>query len=248
MNNYYRPPSFSMFPPVVKNLLIANVLFLLATIIIRDTYNYDITNLLGLHYFLSSKFKIFQLVSYMFLHDTSSFFLQHNLDSLAHIGSNMFALWMFGAVVENYWGPKRFIIFYLVCGIGAAIVQEATWFFYFNNIKESVDTYLATHDQQGVTLLFTKFQDLIDNATTIGASGAIFGILLAFGMLFPNTMVYVFFAIPLKAKYFVIIYGLIELYMGAKSSTGDNVAHFAHLGGLLFGFIMIMYWKRKRTL
>jgi membrane associated rhomboid family serine protease len=271
MNNYYRPPSFSLFPPVVKNLIICNVLFLLATIVIQNTFNYDITSLLGLHYFESHNFKIFQLVTYQFLHDTSSFY-QHSISSIQHILFNMFALWMFGAVLENFWGGKRFIIFYLVCGVGAALVQEVSLYFYFHHVNTVIDIYSQSPDADGFTYIFQNyFQDfnihfnpstpeermtmlhklyqfMVDSSNTIGASGAIFGVLLAFGMLFPNTLIYVFFAIPIKAKYFVIFYGLAELYSGIKDSTGDNVAHFAHLGGMLFGFLLITYWKRQRTI
>jgi membrane associated rhomboid family serine protease len=260
-NNYYRPPSFSLFPPVVKNLLIVNGLFFLATFVLQDTYHMDITKYLGLHYFLSKDFKIYQIVTYMFLHG-----------GIAHILSNMFALWMFGAVIENYWGGKRFFIFYIICGIGAGLVQEATLFIYFNHLKSAVDTFVLSPDlagfsdivskyfqdisgysppenpQQAGQILTTLYQFTIDNSNTVGASGAIFGILLAYGMTFPNTLIYLYFAIPIKAKYFVILYGAMELYLGIKGSTGDNVAHFAHLGGLLFGLIMILYWKRKRTL
>jgi len=208
----------------------------------------------------------------MFLHDTSSIFLRHSLDSLSHIAANMFALWMFGSVIENYWGGKRFIIFYLICGIGAALTQEATLYIYFHHLKEAIDSYALSPTQQGfndfisghfqsisgygqpnggdqwVAALNALYAFIIDNSNTIGASGAVFGILLAYGMLFPDNRILLFFAIPMKAKYFVILYGAMELYLGIKGSTGDNVAHFAHLGGLLFGIIMILYWRRKRVI
>lgn len=261
--NDYRPPSFSMFPPVIKNLLVANVVFYLATILIRFTYHTDITDYLGLHYFESSNFKIYQLLTYLFLHDPNSIW---------HILSNMFALWMFGSVLENYWGAKRFIIFYLICGVGAAITQEVSLYIYFHHVRNIIEIFNTTptldnfniiidHYFQGIegfsipstpeeriNTMNTIYQFSIANSNTIGASGAIFGVLLAYGMLFPNTEVYLYFAIPVKAKYFVILYGLMELYLGIRSSTGDTVAHFAHLGGMVFGFFLILYWRRNRSI
>ena len=261
--NDYRPPSFSMFPPVIKNLLIANVVFYLATILIMKTSQIDITSFLGLHYFQSSNFKIYQIITYLFLHDPSSIW---------HILSNMFALWMFGSILENYWGGKRFILFYLICGVGAAITQEISLYVYFHHIHNIVEIFntvptadnfnaiITDHfkglsgfgtpgtDQERVYTINLLYQFLIDNSNTIGASGAIFGVLLAYGMLFPNTEIYLYFAIPVKAKYFVIFYGLMELYLGIRSSTGDTVAHFAHLGGMVFGFFLILYWKNKRSI
>jgi membrane associated rhomboid family serine protease len=259
--NYYRPPSSSLFPPVIKNLLIVNGIFFLATIVLQDTYQFDITKYLGLHYFMSKDFKIYQVFTYMFLHG-----------GIAHILSNMFALWMFGALLENYWGGKRFIIFYLICGVGAALVQEVSLYVYFHHLKTALDTFMLSPNIDGFNAITSShfqgisgytqpstaedmqstlsvlYQFIIDNSNTVGASGAIFGILLAFGMLFPDTMIYLYFAIPIKAKYFVMLYGAMELYLGIRASTGDNVAHFAHLGGLLFGLVMILYWKRKRTI
>jgi len=259
--NDYRPPKFGMFPPVVKNLLIANAVIFVAGLVLQDTFQIDIANQFGLHYFLAKDFKIYQLVTYMFLHG-----------GFMHIALNMFALWMFGNLIENYWGSKRFLLFYMVCGIGAGIIQEVSLYIYFHHIQNALDIYASSQDEigfnyltntyfQGITgyqmplnpserssVLSGLYQFMINSSNTIGASGAIFGILLAFGMLFPNTLLYLYFAIPVKAKYFVIGYGLIELYQGIRGSTDDNVAHFAHLGGMLFGLIFILYWKRKRTL
>jgi rhomboid family protein len=259
--NYYRPPSFSIFPIVVKNLLIANLLCFFATFVLQRTYNYDLTDMFGLHYFESSHFKIYQLITYQFLHA-----------NIWHIVFNMFALWMFGYMLENFWGPKRFLLFYLVCGIGAGITQEVSQYFYMHHIQQAIDIYNSGPSipvfneliskyfgditgfsppqsaQEGSAILSEIYKFTIDHSNTIGASGSIFGILLAFGMLFPNTLIYVYFAIPVKAKYFVIFYGLVELYSGIASKPGDNVAHFAHLGGMLFGFFLILYWKRKRLI
>lgn len=261
--NDYRPPSFSMFPPVVKNLLIANVVFFLGTIFMQRVHHIDIAAYLGLHYFQSSNFKIYQPITYLFLHDPTSIW---------HILSNMFALWMFGSVLENYWGGKRFIIFYLICGVGAALTQEISLYVYFHYIHNALDIFTTTPTAENFNIIIGRYFDgvtgypypttpedrvstlnglyqfILGESNTIGASGAIFGVLLAYGMLFPNTEIYLYFAIPIKAKYFVILYGLFELYSGIKNSTGDNVAHFAHLGGMLFGFILIMYWRRKRSI
>ncbi len=258
--NDYRPPRFALFPPVVKNLLIANVLFFIATLVIQNTYRYDLTNLLGLHYFMSADFKPYQIITYMFMHG-----------GFLHIFFNMFALWMFGNMLENYWGSKRFLLFYLICGIGAAFTQEITQYIYFHGIENALSIYDASPNLNDFSMLADKYftgfrypqpastseavmilqklyQLKMDMSVTIGASGAIFGVLLAFGMLFPNTLLYVYFAIPIKAKYFVIIYGLIELYSAISANPSDNIAHFAHLGGMVFGFFLILYWKQKKTL
>ena len=144
----------------------------------------------------------------------------------------MFALWMFGSVLENFWGPKRFITFYLVTGIGAALTHYAVLSY---QLHPMVAQLQGDPDQ---------LRQLYNAPIVIGASGAVFGLLLAFGMLFPNTLLYVYFAIPIKAKYFVIIYGAVELYSSLQNNAGDNVAHFAHLGGMLFGFILIKIWNR----
>jgi membrane associated rhomboid family serine protease len=259
--DYYKPPTFSLFPPVVKNLLIANAVFFIATFVVNSTYHVDLNYLLGLHYFQSSDFKVYQLVTYMFMHG-----------SIMHIALNMFALWMFGNAIENLWGAKRFLIFYFVCGIGAGLTQELVQYFYYHHIHQLIEVFcnapndadfrtiaskyfgldageIGTHPAAAYIEFFqTKYQEMMNQAVTIGASGAVFGILLAFGMLFPNTLLYVYFAIPVKAKYFVLIYGLFELYSAVSNRPGDDVAHFAHLGGLLFGFILIMYWRSNRRI
>jgi membrane associated rhomboid family serine protease len=259
--DYYRPPTFSLFPPIVKNLLIINGLCYLTTVVFQNShYQIDLNNLLGLHYFQSSDFKPYQLVTYMFMHG-----------SIMHIALNMFALWMFGNAIENYWGPKKFLVFYFVCGIGAGFTQEVVQYFYFHHIQQVLDVFSAnanssdfsaialkyfgievggteSHPGEYMEFLQQAYQKAMNDAVTIGASGAIFGILLAFGMIFPNTLLYVYFAIPVKAKYFVVVYGLIELFSAVSNRPGDDVAHYAHLGGMLFGFFLIMYWRRKRTI
>jgi membrane associated rhomboid family serine protease len=229
---------------VVKNLLIINGLFFLATLGLKSADIIDLDNILGMHYFTSPLFKPYQLVSYMFMHAT-----------FWHLFFNMFALWMFGYILENVWGPKKFLIYYMVTGLGAIMIQMAVNYFQISHLEASMsaeqismvmsDGYKAVlQDKNFLDPMMGELNGLI-NGTTIGASGSVFGILLAFGMLFPNTMIYVYFAIPIKAKWFVIIYGALELFSGVANSAGDNVAHFAHLGGMLFGFILIMIWRKK---
>ncbi|MEO6882775.1 MAG: rhomboid family intramembrane serine protease [Bacteroidia bacterium] len=266
----YRPQRFQILPPVVKNLLIINVLMFLATLVVQNRFGIDLNDKLGLHYFTNSKFRPYQIVTYMFMHG-----------GFGHILFNMFALWMFGNMLENYWGGKRFFIFYMVCGIGAALVQQAVATGEFYYLQHILNNYAISPDPASfydiVSKHFSEYKnspdilDLFNNGSkysdfnvqsghvldqllgfrkdidVIGASGAIFGVLLAFGMLFPNTLLYVYFIMPIKAKYFVIIYGAIELYSGITNHPGDNVAHFAHLGGMLFGFILIKYWQKNSS-
>lgn len=224
MNNF-RPTGFSVLPIVVKNLLIINVLFFLATIATDVVLHIDLKDYLGLHYIGASDFQPFQLVTYMFMHG-----------NFAHLFFNMFALWMFGNTLENIWGANRFLLFYFICGIGAGLVQELVQYIQFVTTLEGYETVRIT----------ANMDDYLNMMTTVGASGAVYGILLAFGMMFPNSTLYIYFAIPIKAKWFVLLYGIIELYSGLNGA--DNVAHFAHLGGMLFGLILILYWKKKGNL
>ena len=236
-----RRRGFMGLPPVVLNLIIINALFLIITIIFQDKVN--LYKLLGLYYVSSQYFETWQLVSYMFMHG-----------DFYHLLFNMFALWMFGSILENVWGPKRFLTFYMVTGIGAGLVQLLVAFIRIQSLEGAMsadqiqDIYTQGPElwEQGRTYSVEAMASLhrILNVPTVGASGAVFGILLAFGMMFPNTMIYVFFAIPVKAKYFVMIYGAAELYFGV-SGTQDGIAHFAHLGGMVFGFFMIKYWRKK---
>ncbi|MFR9165177.1 MAG: rhomboid family intramembrane serine protease [Dysgonomonas sp.] len=205
---------FSSIPVVTKNLIIINVLVWLVDLILNSKsilinglplYQYT-----GLHYFSSDLFMPHQLITYMFVHG-----------GFSHMFFNMFAVFMFGRTLETVWGPKRFLIYYLITGIGAGLTQELVWAFQ----------------------LSTPFE--ITYSLTVGASGAVFGILLAFGMLFPNAELMIIpIPIPIKAKYFVIGYGVLELFLGIASFSGDSVAHFAHLGGLVFGLILVLYWKK----
>ncbi|MBQ7532972.1 MAG: rhomboid family intramembrane serine protease [Bacteroidales bacterium] len=225
MENQFRPQGFSILPPVVKNLLIINFVFYLATIAFDYVWHIDLAQYLGLHYIGASDFRPYQFVTYMFMHG-----------NFAHIFFNMFALWMFGNSIENAWGPKRFLIFYMVCGIGAGLTQELVQYIQLRDLVENYQ-YVKLNGQS------IPVDAYLNMLTTVGASGAVYGILLAFGMMWPDSRIYIYFAIPIKAKWFVIIYGLLELFSGFSSV--DNVAHFAHVGGMLWGFLLILYWRHK---
>tara|TARA_B100000767_G_scaffold155040_1_gene145810 strand:- start:152 stop:646 length:495 start_codon:yes stop_codon:yes gene_type:complete len=161
----------------------------------------------------------------------------------------MFALWMFGKILENVWGGKRFLIYYMITGIGAAFVHLAVCQYQIielaNGFPELME--IAKNGRYNTGNMNSLRLTQLVNTPTVGASGAVFGILLAFGMLFPNTLLYIYFAIPVKAKYFVIVYGIMELYAGISNNPADNVAHFAHLGGMLFGFLLLKYWQKNNT-
>lgn len=222
MENQFRPQGFSILPPVVKNLLIINVIFYLATWAAQSVWRIDLSDYLGLHYIGASDFRSYQFVTYMFMHG-----------GFAHLFFNMFALWMFGNSIENVWGPKRFLIFYFVCGIGAGLTQELVQYI------QLADIHMYQNVNIGSRII--PVEEYLNMLTTVGASGAVYGILLAFGMMWPDSRIYIYFAIPIKAKWFVIIYGLIELFSGFSSV--DNVAHFAHVGGMIFGLGLILYWR-----
>ena len=230
-------------PVVTKNLLAINVVMFLA-LIVADKNGIDLNNILGLHFYMSEEFHPYQLVTYMFMHG-----------GFSHLFFNMFALFMFGRTLEYVWGPKRFLIFYVVAGLGAAFVQELVGAVRFYNLIEGVDADKlaivfeegAAALREGKNFILPKLAELnlVLNSQTVGASGAVYAILLGFGMLFPNERMFVFpVPFPIKAKYFVIGYALIELYMGTMG-TPDGVAHFAHLGGMLFGFFLIKLWRNK---
>ncbi len=253
---------FSNMGPVVKNILILNVLmFLVAMVFGQDQYgNLYLNKVLGLYLYGSDNFQPYQLITHMFMHG-----------NFMHIFFNMFALVMFGVPLERVWGSKRFLIFYLVSGFGAALIQQGVSFYHVQQlmnsanglnvdwalVKEAAGMSTDTQLNEINALLNEVISrsdvsfDLIQNVffqykiPVVGASGAVFGILLGFGMLFPNTeLIMLFFPIPIKAKYFVIIYGVIELISGISNVPGDNIAHFAHVGGMIFGFILIKYWQK----
>jgi len=199
--------------------------------------NVDLTDILGMHYWASEKFSPAQLITYIFMHDRSSIF---------HLFFNMFALYMFGGVLEQLWGPKRFLLYYLITGIGAGIVQQLFWAVEYNSVLTAINNAITASALDAPTLIAQK-QIFLNSLITIGASGSVFGLLLAFGWLFPESKLMIFpLPIPIKARIFVLIYGVIELFMGVAQFSGDSVAHFAHLGGMLFGAFLILYWKKKR--
>lgn len=225
----FRPSRFEILPPVIKNLLIINGLFFLAQNTIKTTPFGTLEDLFALHTWQSELFKPWQFITHMFMHG-----------DFGHILFNMFALWMFGSILENIWGQKRFLTFYFICGLGAALSHMI--FLYFENERliglfNSLDRF----SQMEVQTIFTERL----NAATVGASGAVFGCLAAFGYLFPNTYLYLYFFVPVKAKWFVIGYIVIELVSTFRNSAGDNVAHLAHLGGALFGFLLVYTWNKR---
>ncbi|HUC81157.1 MAG TPA: rhomboid family intramembrane serine protease [Flavisolibacter sp.] len=197
---YYRPDAF---PPVVKNLIIINVLVFLAQLVLDNQIL--LTARIGLWPVDYPFFKPYQVITHMFTHG-----------SVMHILFNMFALWMFGRVLENVWGPKRFLFFYLACGIGAAVFH-----------------LLIQYLSGGGSL-------------TVGASGAVMGVMVGFAYLFPNTEMFIFFIpFPIKAKWVAIGYVAIDLFSGIANVAGDNIAHFAHLGGAITGFILVLIWNKS---
>jgi membrane associated rhomboid family serine protease len=255
----------------------------MATIVFMNSFGIDLTRRLGLHYPAAPDFKVWQFVTYMFMHG-----------GFTHIFFNMFALWMFGNVLENVWGSQRFLTYYIATGIGAGLTYIVWIHFHlgtdlslinrviadpslenlnnllthhkflvgrfsgaiwndFVDFKQSYEIYrldptnhLAA--QKIVTFLSEYRNYFLNQHVVVGASGAVFGLLLAFGMMFPNSLIYVYFAIPVKAKWFVIIYGAMELFSGISNRPGDNVAHFAHLGGMIFGYFIIRMWKKQGKL
>ena len=229
MNNQYSPTGFSFLPVVVKNLLIINFIMFLADIALAR-FGIDLNGALGLHFFMASDFQPYQLLTYMFMHGNFS-----------HLFFNMFALWMFGNTLENIWGWKRFLIYYLLCGVGAGLIQEGVQYIEY---VTSLSQYETVNMGGGHIVPMSQY---LNYMTTVGASGAIYGLLVAFGMMFPNSMIYLYFFVPIKAKWFVIGYAVIELLNGLGAS-GDQVAHFAHLGGMLVGLIIILIWKKKGRL
>ena len=241
----YRPTSFAQLPEVVKNLLIINGLLFLGTISLEN-YGINLTQILALHQFQSPDFMPHQLITHFFMHA-----------DFTHLFFNMFAIWMFGKTLENVWGAKRFLTYYMITGLGAAIIHILFCQYQIFEISSILNNDLVSKvlnaepnsQINGTSAEISSMQNLYNlvNTPTVGASGAVFGILLAFGMLFPNTLLYIYFAIPIKAKYFVIVYGVLELYAGISNNPADNVAHFAHLGGMLFGFILLKYWQKNNT-
>tara|TARA_B110000444_G_scaffold253966_1_gene285686 strand:- start:308 stop:1042 length:735 start_codon:yes stop_codon:yes gene_type:complete len=234
---------FSHLPQVVKNLMIINGLFFLATWSL-ESRGIDLSNLLALHQFQSPDFMPYQLITHMFMHA-----------NFTHLFFNMFTLWMFGKTLENKWGAKRFLTYYLITGFGAALIYAGYIQLQIVNISAELNPELinqvinATNNTKisAEPSQFLSMQNLYSliNTPMVGASGAVYGLLLAFGMLFPNSIIYLYMAIPIKTKYFVAGIGCLSLFNGIGNNPGDNVAHFAHLGGMIFGIILLKYWKKK---
>ena len=220
--NYYqnsRPGFWSLMTPVVKNLVIINAIVLVATYIIGDS----MYERFALFAFNSPYFKPWQFLTHMFMHG-----------GFWHLFFNMYTLMIFGSVLENAWGSKKFLLFYLVTGLGAALCHDLVLYLQYQHFTSVGNAAAALN---------------VLRTPTVGASGAIYGVLLGFGMLFPNAELRLLFLpfFPLKAKWFVVIFGVIELLTGI-SGTADGVAHFAHLGGMLFGLLLILYWKKKNKM
>ncbi|MBR6661589.1 MAG: rhomboid family intramembrane serine protease [Bacteroidales bacterium] len=212
---------FRNTPFIVKNLIIINIIVLVATMI-NENFMYENFSLFSFH---SPFFKPYQFITHMFMHG-----------GIWHLFFNMYTLWIFGSILENVWGSKKFLLFYFVTGLGAALLHNLVLEIELSTLQNAV--------QSGNMAAQTSIMNIL-RTPTVGASGAIYGVLLGYGMLFPNNIISLIFPpIALKAKWFVIIFGAIELLMGV-TGTGSDVAHFAHLGGMIFGFILIMYWKKK---
>ncbi len=234
----FRPTGFNVLPVVIKNLLIINGLFFLAQKSIGGPMSsFSFEDVLALHAFQSELFRPWQLITHMFLHG-----------DLGHIFGNMLALWMFGAILENIWGPKQFLLFYFSCGVGAAMIHlgilsyelmDATKYYHQLIVSGASQTADAAE-------FMLRYKARVDVAT-LGASGAVFGILIAFVYLFPNTYIYIYFFIPMKAKWLGILYFSYELFFALRNSAGDNVARWAHVGGALVGFVLVYIWKRNNT-
>jgi len=223
-----RPTRFQILPVVIKNLLIINTLVFLAQVILRQEF--DIDRYFALHTWQSPFFKPWQLITHMFMHGKTE-----------HLIFNMLALWMFGSVLEGVWGPKKFLIFYLLCGLGAALAHMLVLYYEMQHLIFQFEHAANVGTQE-------YFRDKIGGqlvSATVGASGAVFGCLAAFGFMYPESYIYVYFLVPIKAKWFVILYAAMELFLGIKNSAGDNVAHFAHLGGAVVGFLLVYFWKKS---
>lgn len=237
---------FRSLPVVTKNILVITILAWLATVLLWGKV--DLTNMLGLHYFKAPAFKPYQFVTYIFMHAARD--PRTGQIVLSHIFFNMFAVFMFGSALESVWGPKKFLIFYIFTGLGAALTQLTVFYFQVTPTLDHLQLLLEqtkNYSEQSQIIEYRKEFLNSPGLTIVGASGSLFGLLIAFGIMFPNAeLMMLFIPIPIKAKYFVAIYGAIELFSGIADTEGDNVAHFAHLGGMLFGFILLMIWRQKR--
>ncbi len=237
--------TFRNLPPVTKNLLLVNILIWLALQFFPISTLTRFENICALHFFTADTFNPAQIITYMFVHE-----------SFMHLFFNMFALFMFGLMIERSMGSKRFLFYYLSCGIGAALIQEGIFAIMISHYQSQLPSDLANiimpYINSGRIPVIPQYSYTINeiaglvNVPVIGASGAIFGVLLAFGFLYPRRPLYLMFIpVPIQARWFILGYGILELLQGIGNRSGDNVAHFAHLGGMLVGIIMLLIWKRK---
>ncbi len=225
----FRFSSPFQFPPVVKNLMIINVLVFLTQNIVGQREEGLVENWFALHDLHSVYFKPHQLITHMFMHG-----------SFAHLFFNMFGLWMFGAAIEHRYGAKRFLQFYIISGLGAAVLHMGILYLEMEPIME-IFRRLPMEEQ----LELIESPTFKVNVATLGASGAVFGCLAAFGYLYPNSIIMINFLLPMKAKWLVLIYAGMELLLAFRNSAGDTVAHFAHLGGALTGFLLVYFWNKR---
>jgi membrane associated rhomboid family serine protease len=235
---------FRNIPPITKNLIIINAIVWLAMVLLPSM---NLDGIGGLHYFTSPDFRPWQFLTYMFMHSSSG---------IAHIFFNMFGLLMFGSTLERVFGSAKYLFFYLTVGIGAGLVQEGVYAIWISHLAGQLPAGVLMSQviEEGYNALSQgmNFMDptlsqlnLLINVPTIGASGALYGVLLAFGMIFPNMPLYLFFIpVPIKAKWMVLGYGAIELLLGVTGMQ-SGVAHFAHLGGMIVAFFLIIYWRKK---
>lgn len=236
-NQPYRPNGFGNLPLVTKNILIINIIMFVATMLLSGK-GIDLTKYFGLHYYLASDFKPHQFVTYIFMHG-----------SIQHIFFNMIGVYIFGQVLEQVWGPKRYLIFYILTGLGAALAQYIIMHYEISGLLSMVNAEIDSPltDVATKSDLIEKKFNYLNRQVIVGASGSLFGLLGAFGMLFPNTELMLYFLFPIKAKWLVILYGAFEVYSGIKNNPGDNVAHFAHIGGLIVGVVLVLIWRKDRA-
>jgi len=235
MRTQFSPGRFELLPVVVKNILIINGLFFLGTITMANVYRIDLVDMFGLRFPGATEFKLWQPITHLFMHG-----------SMGHLFFNMFSFWMFGSVLENIWGPKRFLNFYIITGLGAAFLHYLlVYLIDLKPVLDQIDMALSTANGSSVAFYEGQREQLLNMPNIIGASGAVAGIWMAFAYLFPNSTLYLFFAFPVKAKYLAAVYVIYELYQAVQFDPRDNVAHFAHLGGMLFGFLIVRFWYNK---
>ena len=230
-----RTNGFASIPLVTKNLLIINVLVFFLTKFLASKY--DLESVLNMHYVQSSNFRPHQFITHMFMHA-----------SIGHLLGNMLGVWVFGSMLENVWGPKRFLIFYLVTGLGACLCDQIYLFFSnYSVLSELKNIYNTTSNTVIATEAFESMQRVKDYYVMLGASGAVYGLLMGAALLFPNTQINIYMVIPVKIKYLAVLYGISEVFLAIQANPGDSVAHLVHLGGMVFSFLMIQIWRKDRS-